>query len=161
VERHLGPFAQIVGIDIVEACKGFEEDQIAVRIGSQADAGFLDSVLEEFGPPDVVLDDGSHVMSHIRATFEHLYPRMSSSGVYMVEDLHTAYWDEYEGGLRREGSFIEQCKALIDELNADHARGALPPTAFTRSTLSMHFYDSAVVFERGRHLRKHAPAIGG
>jgi hypothetical protein len=96
-KRHLGPFAQIVGIDIVEACKGFEEDQIAVRIGGQADAGFLDSVLAEFGPPDVVLDDGSHVMSHIRATFEHLYPRMSSSGVYMVEDLHTAYWDEYEG----------------------------------------------------------------
>jgi hypothetical protein len=24
----------------------------------------------------------------------------------------------------------------------------------------MHFYDSAVVFERGRHVKKHAPAIG-
>ena len=60
------------------------------------------------------------------------------------------------------GPFIEQRKGLIDELNADHARGALAPTAFTtRSTLSMHFYDSVVVFERGRHLRKHAPQIGG
>jgi hypothetical protein len=78
----------------------------------------------------------------------------------MVEDLHTAYWDEYEGGLRREGSFIEQCKEMIDELNADHVRNALAATVFTRSTLSMHFYDSVVVFERGRHLRKHAPQIG-
>ena len=108
----------------------------------------------------MVLDDGSHVMSQIRASFAHLYPRMSSSGVYMVEDLHTAYWDEYEGGLHREGSFIEQCKVLIDELNADHARNTLEPTAFTRSTLSVHFYDSVVVFERGRHLTKHAPQIG-
>ena len=88
-KRHLGPFAQIVGIDVGEACRDFEEDQIAVRIGSQDDVG----VLGEFGPPDVVLDDGSHVMSHIRASFAHLYPRMSSSGAYMVEDLHTAYWE--------------------------------------------------------------------
>jgi SAM-dependent methyltransferase len=160
-KRYLGPFAQIVGIDIVEACKEFEEDLIAVRIGDQADIGFLDGVLAEFGPPDIVLDDGSHVMSHIRASFAHLYPRMSPTGAYMVEDLHTAYWQEYEGGLRREGSFIEQCKGLIDELNADYTGVALAPTAFTRSTLSMHFYDSVVVFERGRHLRKHAPQIGG
>jgi hypothetical protein len=159
-KRYLGPFAQIVGIDIVEACKGFEEDQIAVRIGSQANFSFLDSVLAEFGPPDVVLDDGSHVMSHVRASFARLYPRMSPAGVYMVEDLHTAYSQEYEGGLHREGTFIEQCKGLIDELNADYTGEALKPTAFTRSTLSMHFYDSAVVFERGRHLQKHAPQIG-
>lgn len=79
----------------------------------------------------------------------------------MVEDLHTAYWEEYEGGLHRGGSFIEQCKGLIDELNADHARGALAPTPSTRSTHSLHFYDSVVVFERGRHLRKDAPQIGG
>jgi SAM-dependent methyltransferase len=160
-KRYLGPLAQIVGIDIVEACGKFEEDQIAVRIGNQADWAFLDDVLAEFGPPDVVLDDGSHLMSHIQASFAHLYPRMSPTGVYMVEDLHTAYWQQFEGGLRREGSFIERCKRLIDELNADHAGEALAPTAFTRSTLSMHFYDSVVVFERGRHLRKHAPQIGG
>ena len=86
---------------------------------------------------------------------------MSKNGVYMVEDLHTAYWDEYGGGLGRAGSFIEQCKAFIDELNADHARGAIPVSEFSRSTISMHFYDSVVVFERGRHLKKHAPVTGG
>jgi hypothetical protein len=158
-KRHFGPLAQIVGIDINETCKEFEEDQIAVRIGDQADFRFLDSVLAEFGPPDVVLDDGSHMMSHVRASFGHLYPRISPTGIYMVEDLHTAYWPEFEGGLHRNGSFIERCKGLIDELNADHIRGALAPTAFTGSTLSMHFYDSVVVFERGRHLRKHATQI--
>ena len=78
----------------------------------------------------------------------------------MVEDLHTACWQEFGGGLRRDGSFIEITKGLIDELNADHARGALAPTEFTRSTLSMHFYDSVCVFERGRHLARSAPQIG-
>ncbi len=160
-KRHLGPFAEIVGIDIAPECKAFEEDQIAIRIGDQADTAFLDSVIAEFGPPDIVVDDGSHMMQHLRTTFGHLYPRMSATGVYVVEDLHTAYWPEFEGGLRSESSFIEFCKGLIDELNADHVTGGeLTSTAFTRSTLSMHFYDSMVVFERGRHLRKHAPMIG-
>ena len=55
---------------------------------------------------------------------------------------------------------MEIAKDLIDELNADHARGALEPTEFTASTLSIHFYDSIVVFERGRHGKKHAPHTG-
>jgi SAM-dependent methyltransferase len=159
-KRYLGPFAQIVGIDIAPIAKTFEEEQIAVRIGDQRDTGFLREVLDEFSAPDVVLDDGSHVMADVRASFEFLYPRVATGGVYVVEDLHTAYWDEFGGGLRRDGSFIELCKSLVDHLNADHVRGAMEPTEFTRTTLSMHFYDSVVAFERGRHVKKHAPEIG-
>jgi SAM-dependent methyltransferase len=153
-KRYFGPHAQIVGIDILPHCAQYEEDQIAVRIGSQSDTSFLAGVIEEFGAPDIVVDDGSHVMSDVVATFGFLYPRTAPRGIYLVEDLHTAYWDRYGGGLGRPGSFIELCKSLIDELNADHSDGALPPTDFTRSTLSMHFHDSMVVFERGRTTRK-------
>ena len=159
-KRLLGPHARIVGIDIDPRCAAFAEDQIEIRIGDQSDPAFLSGIIAEVGEPDVVIDDGSHVMSHIAASFAALYPRLGRNGVYLVEDLHTAYWAEYEGGLGRAGSFIERCKALIDELNADHSRGALAPTPFTRSTLSMHFYDSIVVFEKGRHTDKHAPRIG-
>jgi hypothetical protein len=131
-----------------------------VRIGDQSDLEFLRQIIDEFGSPDVVLDDGSHMMTHISASFKFLYPRMSKNGVYMVEDLHTAYWEEYEGGLGRVGSFIEQSKGFIDELNADHSRGAVPISEFSRTTVSIHFYDSVVAFERGHHLKKHAPIIG-
>ncbi len=159
-KRFLGPYARIVGIDLRPECKQFSEDQIDIRIGDQSDKAFLLDVCEEFGAPDIVLDDGSHVMSHIHATFSVLYPKVPRNGVYIVEDLHTAYWSEFEGGLKRKDSFMETCKDLIDELNADHSRGALPATEFSRSTLSMHFYDSMVVFEKGRHGNKGAPQIG-
>jgi cephalosporin hydroxylase len=79
---------------------------------------FLQSIVDEFGAPDIVLDDGSHMMTHVVASFEFLYPRIAKNGIYMVEDLHTAYWDEYEGGLHKPATFIELCKNLIDELNA-------------------------------------------
>jgi hypothetical protein len=100
-------------------------------------------------------------MSHVVDTFRFLYSKTAKDGVYMVEDLHTAYWDEYGGGVAREGTFIELCKHLIDELNADWSREKLPPTEFTKSTLSMHFYDSIVAFERGRHLAKKDIRVSG
>jgi SAM-dependent methyltransferase len=158
-KKYFGPHAQIIGIDIAPRCAAFEEDQIAIRIGDQSDTMFLTSVIDEFGSPDIVLDDGSHVMEHIAASFSFLYPRTAPDGVYMVEDLHTAYWDEFGGGLRKSGSFIELCKNMLDELNADWSRGALPATDFTRATQSMHFYDSIAVFERGRTLHKQAVQI--
>ena len=38
---------------------------------------------------------------------------------------------------------------MIDKLNAHHTRGDVAPDSFTDTTLSMHFYDSVVVFEKG------------
>jgi 23S rRNA U2552 (ribose-2'-O)-methylase RlmE/FtsJ len=158
-KRYFGPHAMIVGIDIRPGCKAFEEDQIAVRIGNQADPDFLNAVVNEFGAFDVVLDDGSHMMEDIAASFAFLYPRTAQDGIYMVEDLVTAYMEEYGGGLRRPGTFIEFCKDMIDELNGDwlNGRWAGPedsPSEFTRTTQSMHFYDGIVAFERGRTLQK-------
>jgi hypothetical protein len=103
--------------------------------------------------PDIVLDDGSHQIDDVASSVRHLYPRLDRNGVYMVEDMHTAYWEKYGGGSRSEGTFIELCKQLIDELSGVHVRNA---TKFTDSTLSTHFYDSIVVFERGRHGKRRA-----
>ncbi|HSZ53465.1 MAG TPA: class I SAM-dependent methyltransferase [Caulobacteraceae bacterium] len=158
--RFFGPLATVVGVDIDPKCRAHEENGVLVRIGDQSDPKFLQSLVDEFGVPDVVLDDGSHQMAHIHATFDALYPRMGKNGVYMVEDLHTAYWPDFGGGLKEPGSFIERAKSLVDQLNADHARGALAPDAFTRETLAISFYDSMVVFEKGRVPRKTAPEIG-
>jgi len=159
-KRYFGAHAQIIGIDIRAGCVSFEDDQIAIRIGDQSDPVFLDRLMGEFGTPDIVLDDGSHIMQDVVATFGLLYHRTAPDGVYMVEDLHTAYWNQYGGGVRRAGTFIELCKTLLDELNADFTQGALPPTEFTHGTLSMHFYDSLAVFERGRTTRKTGFRIG-
>ncbi len=151
-KKYFGPHVRIVGIDIKPKCKRYEEEQVSVRIGDQSDHKFLSELIEEFGPPDIVLDDGSHQMEHITSTFEYLYPKLSKYGVYLVEDLHTAYWEEYGGGLGRESTFMEHCKSLTDKLNTEHTRGVLAEDDFSKSTLSMHFYNSIVVFEKGSPL---------
>lgn len=159
-KRYFGPHAQVVGIDIEPRCKEFEDDQISVRIGSQDDAAFLDTVVAEFGPFDIVIDDGSHIQAHVAASFAHLYAGLSKNGVYLVEDLHTAYWPDFGGGLGKSDTFIEIAKGLVDELNADHTLGDFPATEFTQTTHSMCFYDSVIVFERGLYTKKWAPRIG-
>ncbi|MCL1880885.1 MAG: hypothetical protein FWF76_01755 [Oscillospiraceae bacterium] len=166
-KRYFGPFVKIIGIDINPECKKHEDHQIHVCIGDQSDHKFLQSVIDEHGAPDIVLDDGSHVMEHVCKTFEFLYDKVSKNGVYMVEDMHTAYWDEYGGGVKRDGTFIERCKDLIDLLNVrhweakqdahksdslGHCREAKQDVkgndVFAKSTFSMSFYDSIVAFDK-------------
>jgi hypothetical protein len=159
-QRFFGPFARIVGVDINENCKSYEAPGIDVRIGDQSDERFLKSLINEFGVPDVVLDDGSHRMEDIATSFNYLYPKMPKNAVYMVEDLHTAYWDEFGGGMAKPSSFINLSKGFIDKLNAEHTRGQLEPDFITRQTFGINFYDSIVVLEKGDVWRKESLRIG-
>jgi hypothetical protein len=84
-QRFFGPYAIIIGIDIDPECAKHSEENIIVRIGNQSDKAFLQSVVDDFGPPDIILDDGSHIMSDILETFMYMYPLLSKNGLYMVE----------------------------------------------------------------------------
>ncbi len=147
--RYFGPYATIVGMDVYQRCKQVEEPQVHVRIGSQADIGFLASVVDEFGPPDIVIDDGSHLQHHVNATFEFLYPLVAKNGVYLVEDLHAAYWSNHGGGLRAAGSFIETAKSYVDRMHVDYIGDETLRSPASDRTTSIHFYDSVVVLEVG------------
>jgi len=146
----LGLQARVVGIDNNEECRQLAP-ALEIHIGCQSDTAFLARVLAETGPPDIVIDDGSHVSRDQMATWRFLYPRMSPSGVYIVEDVSSSYSTRFEGGISRDDTFIAFSKHAVDVLNADHTRGAIPATSFTRQTASLHFYDGLVVFERGAH----------
>ncbi len=51
------------------------------------------------GGVDVVLDDGSHIATLQRISFEALFPMLPDGGLYIIEDTHTAYWPLMEGEL--------------------------------------------------------------
>jgi len=155
--EYFGAGARIVGLDIDPECKKHEQDSIEIFIGSQVDPEIIRQIINKYPRIDIVLDDGSHINDHMISSFELLYEHIHPKGVYMVEDTHTCYWDEYGGGLRRSGSFIEYAKNKIDELNAVHARNALPISSFTRTTDCIAIYDSVVVFEKRPQGARQAP----
>ena len=109
--------SQIVGIDITPECKQYEEERISIEIGSQSDGGFLDGVVEKHGPFDMIIDDGSHMNLDVIFSFEHLFNSIKSGGVYIIEDCATSYWNDFDGGFREEGTSIEHCKNLVDDVN--------------------------------------------
>jgi hypothetical protein len=163
--RYFGPFAVIVGLDINPQCKQVEEDQVYVRIGSQNDTAFLASVVAEFGNPDIVIDDGSHIQSDITTTFDFLFPYVAKNGVYLVEDLHAAYWPKEGGGLRHPESFIERAKGFVDQMHAEYTWAHYLGDGLPRSTLgdrarSIHFHDSVIVVEVGEYRPKRHQTTG-
>jgi hypothetical protein len=148
-KQYFGPLARIVTVDI-RNCKQFAESQIYVRTGSQSDAGFLRDIVAEFGAPDIVLDDGSHRMQDVNASFDILFPALRSDGIYFVEDLRSAYSPKLGGGLRAPGSFIERCKNLVDTMNVGTPKGTElnPAKGAADQAFSISFFQSVVVIEK-------------
>ena len=150
-KKYFGRQARIIGVDINPDCASLTEKQIEVVIGDQEDRGFLQRLREQVGPVDLVIEDGGHTMTQQINTFEEIWPAVRDGGTFLIEDLHTSYWDSYGGGVRRPGTFIEYAKGLVDQVNAWHSEDAeqLAVDDYTRTIKAMHVYDSIVVLDKG------------
>lgn len=145
--EYFGPNATIFGIDIDPECANRVAEPNQVRIGSQDDPDFLRRVVEEMGPPDIILDDGSHISRHQLASFDTLFPLLKESGVYVIEDLQTAYWPDFCGGHGRGNTAIGLVKQMIDDLHGWYHSKPMRTTA-KEEISSIHVYDSIVFMEK-------------
>jgi hypothetical protein len=154
-----GPDAVIVGVDIDERAREVSAPDHVVEIGDQTDPDFLRSLSEKYGPFDIVIDDGGHEMRQQIVTAETLFPLIADGGVLLTEDCHTSYWAAYQGGTGMPGTFIEWCKAKVDDVNAYHQARAVDPV-WTDSLASLAFYDSVVVLKKKRRFAPFAEQVG-
>lgn len=146
---YFGEGARIIGVDIDETTKDFEEEQISIEIGSQEDRDFLKRLKEKYPRVDILIDDGGHTMSQQITTFEEMFPHISYGGTYLCEDLHSSYMKRFGGGYRNPDSYIEYSKNFIDYIHAWLSEGEqLQPNQYSRTMHSLHYYDSALVIEK-------------
>ena len=69
----------------------YEDDRIKIWIGDQADPKVLSVVCNAAGRPfDLIIDDGSHFVADVIASFEYLFGRVEAGGLYVIEDVHVA-----------------------------------------------------------------------
>ncbi len=149
-KKYFGEQANIFGLDIEPKCKKFEEDRIKISIGDQGNRQFMKKLAQKLPPLDILIDDGGHTMKQQKVTFNVMYSKVKENGVYLCEDVATSYMPKYGGGYLKPRSFIEFAKRKIDYLNACYSQDEnLKIDNFTKSTHSMHFYNSIVVFEKG------------
>jgi len=68
-----------------------------VVTGDQASPSVLQRWIDESGGRfDVVVDDGGHSNTQIKASFDALWPHVMPGGVYFLEDLHCGRSEQYE-----------------------------------------------------------------
>jgi len=91
------PNSHIHGIDIYDKSY-FNKGRVHTHIISQNHEQQLVNLINVIGKPDVILDDGSHINQDVIFTFEILFPRLKSGGIYIVEDTETAYYPDYGFG---------------------------------------------------------------
>ncbi len=114
------PDSVIVGIDIEQSCRQYEDTtrNIFVRIGDQSDPVFLQELSAQFGPFDLILDDGGHTTSQMIASFNGLFhDALAAGGIYLVEDTHTNFWPRF---VDSEITFIEFCNGLVELMHAHY-----------------------------------------
>lgn len=145
-KNYFGEKATVIGVDIEDKCKVFEQGNVKVEIGSQEDPKFWDYIKDKYPRIDILLDDGGHMMNQQIVTFECMFPFISDGGIYMCEDTHMSYMENFGGGYGGK-NFIGYSKKFVDDMHA-HFSKVLQPNYNTESMYSVHYYDSIVVVEK-------------
>ena len=158
------PRAHIVGVDIADKSP-LREGRISIFQGDQSDPQFLREVVQQTGRPLVVVDDGSHVPRHVRASFEVLFPLLQDGGLYCIEDLQTSYWPAWGGSVDRDDptTSMAMVKALVDGLNYEEFLDDHHPSYSDRHVVAVHAYHNLVIIEKGTNAEgtnKHLAAQG-
>ncbi len=163
--RDYFPRSQIVGLDLHH--KEVDLGSLVRFVqGDQSSPNDLDrSVAALGGPPDIVLDDGSHLAGHAIASFEHLFPLMPSGSIYVVEDLSTSYWKNWGGALEpSDSTAIGLAKALANSVQARDSTFVRKPhwgptPEFDRNDVAaLHVYPGVFFVEKAKadHLSRRA-----
>ena len=143
--EYFGKQSRIYGIDIQDRRNLKDKAGAEIFVGHQADVDFLSGLVSATGSLQIIIDDGSHVSKDQIESFSYLFPRLGDGGLYIVEDIHTSYRDQYnEDGTI---SFVEYLKYMIDSLH----RNEQPDKIFLAAleeVFGIHIFPSLVILEK-------------
>ena len=148
------PYATIVGLDIEPKTLDLPP-RVHVVQGSQVDHGLLVRLNAEHGPFDIIIDDGSHVVSHMIDSFRTLYPIMAPDGIYCIEDTQTCFMPVTGGRPDGAGTIFDVAHRVSLAMHMREGHVAQEPDGFIDSlaamTRTVSVFRNVVVFHRGRN----------
>jgi glycosyltransferase involved in cell wall biosynthesis len=119
----------LTGCDINPRCGElrYDDPRVQVITGSANEPAAFQQILARARSFDVVVDDGSHRTNDVITSFLTYFPLLKPGGIYIVEDMHCAYWENFGGGVLNERSLSAFFRRLLDTVNADHFRDVPDP----------------------------------
>lgn len=120
--RYFSEAEKFVGCDINPDCfrLTYDDPRIAVVVSDANLDKTEEVILSHASSYDLIIDDGSHRSSDIVKSFARYFPHLEDGGMFVVEDLHCSYWQEFEGGLFDPYSSITFFKRLADVVSHEH-----------------------------------------
>lgn len=157
------PNAELHFVDISVDLVQYQPQRATYHVADQSNSNQLESLMNQIGDCDIILDDGGHTMEQQLVSFKTLFPHLNSGGLYIIEDLHTSYWTSYGGGgsdahpKAGNGTMVQFLKDLVEDVNYVGARtwkanhdvdlsyykNELTP--YREQILGIHFYDSLCI----------------
>lgn len=111
-----------VGCDINPACLRlrYDDSRITVIVGDANESATREKIFAVTPKFDLIVDDGSHKSGDIVRAFANFFLHLNDGGLFVAEDLHCSYWQEFDGGLFYPHSSIAFFKKLADVINHEH-----------------------------------------
>jgi O-antigen biosynthesis protein len=120
--KYFAQVKKIVGSDIDPACEQltFDDPKITVVVANANTDDAERRILAQSNGFDLIIDDGSHRSGDIVRSFARYFKHLADGGLYVAEDLHCSYWQDFEGGIFQPHSSIAFFKRLADIVNSEH-----------------------------------------
>jgi hypothetical protein len=118
---YFGSMLRYTGADINPKCTRFENkaDHVSIEIGDQSDNDFLSELCNQYGPFDLIIDDGSHTTAHILPSLLSLWGCLNNDAVYAIEDLHTmSMWKGGKGMVVNGQDFYDTLGGILRDTSA-------------------------------------------
>jgi hypothetical protein len=86
------------------------------------------------------------------ATFAILFPKLADGGIYVIEDVQTAFWPDFGGSILHGGDTLKLVRSLIEYLN--HAEIAVVDRYrtmpdYATQVRALHAYHNILAIEKG------------
>lgn len=137
--------SNIIGADLYNKELVLPKNVHTVKL-DQSESVQIENLGKIYGNFDIIIDDGSHISSHVINSFEILWKYLNHNGIYVVEDTQTSYWSKYGGydvdDPKRATSYFQQ---LTDGLNYTEFLGQhCTPKEIEKHLSYIHFYHNII-----------------
>ena len=141
------PNALIVGIDIGSHTYFEDPDnRIKIEIGNGTSKEFMENLVRKYGRPDIVIDDGSHMSSDIKATYAIMAGHTNIC--YVMEDLGTQFYefvDKNTGGL---GNYVNDSIPATKLVQSEVEQLLIKPSSI--SSVRVYYSIAFLFMKRGK-----------
>jgi len=119
--KYFSKAKNIIGCDVNPKCENlkFDDQKIKIVVGNANHESIKNQIIK-FSEFDIIIEDGSHTSLDIVSSFCKYFNYLKDGGLYIIEDIHCSYWENWGGGLFYPISSINFFKKLVDIINYEH-----------------------------------------